>query len=225
MYVVKRVYYFRLHSQSDTRPRFERPVNMPEVENWVTFWLFPPRTGASVRADGAKIQDLAGGGAATDHIVHLMDVFRWMLGDEVKRVYAELSKENGDSQVETHGLVLLEMHSGTVVSIDPSWSYPSAFPTWGDLTMEIVGEKGTLSLDLYKQSPRWYGEDSDKTALLPWMDDMDEGLIADFVESVKEGRSPSITGEDGLRTLSVVKASYKSMETGQFIDLAEIIDS
>ena len=169
--------------------------------------------------------DLAGGGAATDHIVHLMDVFRWMLGDEVKRVYAELSKENDDSQVETHGLVLLEMHSGTIISIDPSWSYPSAFPTWGDLTMEIVGEKGTLSLDLYKQSSRWYAEDSDKTALLPWMDDLDEGLIADFVESVKEGRSPSITGEDGLRTLSVVKASYKSMETGKFIDLAEIIDS
>ncbi len=165
---------------------------------------------------------LSGGGAAADHTVHLTDAIRWMLDDEVRRVYAELETSfSDDGAVEDCGVVLLEMRSGTIVSIDPSWSMPDAYPTWGDLTMEIVGERGTLTLDLFRQSSRWYAAGSAETAWLPWMDDLNEGLIREFVEGVRDGRPPEIAGEDGLRTLEVVEACYAARTAGSFIVLTQ----
>jgi len=165
---------------------------------------------------------LSGGGAAADHTVHLTDAIRWMLGDEARRVYAELETSFRDGgTVEDCGVVLLEMRSGTIVSIDPSWSMPDAYPTWGDLAMEIVGERATLTLDLFRQSSRWYASGSAETSWLPWMDDLDEGLIREFVEGVRDGRPPEIAGEDGLRTLEIVEACYASRQTGNFIELTK----
>ena len=84
-------------------------------------------------------------GAATDHIVHVMDLVRWMLNDEVKSVYAEMDTRFYDIDVEDCGIVSLEMDFLTIVTIDPSWSRPKTFPMWGDVKMEMVGTKGTLS--------------------------------------------------------------------------------
>ena len=163
---------------------------------------------------------LSGGGAAIDHLVHLLDVFHWMLEADVKRVYAELDTRYYDLEVEDCGIVLLEMTNGTVVTIDPSWSRPASYPVWGDFTLEIVGEKGTLSLDLYKQSSVWYPNEEKPAVLWPWLDDLDEGLIADFVDAVRRRAAPAVTGEDGLRTVKVVEACYASVRSGAFVELS-----
>lgn len=155
---------------------------------------------------------LSGGGAATDHIVHVMDLIRWMLQDEVKTVYAELDTRFYDIAVEDCGIVLLELESGVKATIDPSWSRPKTFPTWGDVTMTIIGTKGTLTVDAFKQHTVYYNDKDMKISHLPWANDMDEELINDFLECVKEKRPPFITGVDGLRTLEVVKAAYQSNE-------------
>ncbi|KAB8139239.1 Gfo/Idh/MocA family oxidoreductase [Gracilibacillus oryzae] len=155
-------------------------------------------------------RELSGGGSATDHIVHIMDLLRWMLEDEVRNVYAEFDTRFYDIQVEDCGQVLLELESGVIVSIDPSWSRPQTYPTWGDVTMEVVGTEGTLSVDAFKQHNLFYNDKDGKVQQQPWSEDMDEGLVNDFIACVKEGRKPFITGEDGLRTLEVVKAAYQS---------------
>lgn len=165
---------------------------------------------------------LSGGGAATDHIVHIMDLIRWMLDDEVKNVYAEMDTRFYDLDVEDCGMVSLELESGTIVTIDPSWSRPKTFPTWGDVTMEIVGSKGTLSVDAFKQASLFYNDKAGKAEDLAWADDMDQGLVNDFIACVKEDRAPSITGEDGLRTLEVVKAAYESSQSNQVVTLNRV---
>lgn len=77
-------------------------------------------------------KSLSGGGAATDHIVHLLDLTRWLLNDEVRNIYAELDTKFYDIDVEDCGMVSAELESGIIVSIDPSWSRPpKTFPTWG----------------------------------------------------------------------------------------------
>jgi UDP-N-acetylglucosamine 3-dehydrogenase len=162
-------------------------------------------------------RQLSGGGAATDHIVHVMDIIRWTLNDEVKRVHAELDTRFYDIDVEDCGIVMLEMESGAIVSIDPSWSRPATFPTWGDVTMEIVGTAGTLNLDVFKQSSVFYNDSAKRVQLAPWLDDLDEGLVSDFIGAIKEARPPSISGTDGLRTLEVVKAAYDSFNHKQFV--------
>lgn len=167
-------------------------------------------------------KELSGGGAATDHIVHLMDLVRWMLRDEVKSVYAELDTRFYDIDVEDCGMVSLELESGVIVTIDPSWSRPKTFPTWGDVTMHIIGTKGTLWIDVFKQHALYYNDRGNKWQHLPWAVDMDERLIADFVQCVQDGRAPSITGEDGLRTLEVVKAAYESNQAKQAVTITRL---
>ncbi|HEX7063694.1 MAG TPA: Gfo/Idh/MocA family oxidoreductase [Bacillales bacterium] len=169
-------------------------------------------------------KELSGGGSATDHIVHIMDLIRWMLNDEVRNVYAELDTRFYDIDVEDCGMVSLELESGVIVSIDPSWSRPKTFPRWGDAEMNITGTKGTLFVDAFRQNSQFYNDRDDKIEDLPWADDPDERLISDFIQCVQEGREPSITGEDGLRTLEVVKAAYESSQTGKVIKLNRVMD-
>ncbi|MEY8749852.1 Gfo/Idh/MocA family protein [Alkalicoccobacillus gibsonii] len=167
-------------------------------------------------------KDQSGGGAATDHIVHLMDLLRWTLKDEVASVYAEFDQRFYDIEVEDCGLVQLEMESGTLVTIDPSWSRPKSFPTWGDVTLEIVGTKGVLSVDALKQHSVLYNDEINRIERKSWAADMDELLVDDFIDCVKTGRAPFISGEDGLRTLEVVKAAYQSDHEKQSIKLNRI---
>ncbi|MFD1173366.1 Gfo/Idh/MocA family protein [Oceanobacillus picturae] len=162
---------------------------------------------------------LSGGGAATDHIVHIMDLLRWMLQDEVKSVYAEFDTLFYDIKVEDAGLVTLELESGIIATIDPSWSRPKTFPIWGDVTMEIIGTEGSLVVDAFKQHSVLYNDQTGKIEHKPWSEDMDERLVHDFIDCVKTGRKPAITGIDGLRTLEVVKAAYRSNELKETVKL------
>ncbi|WP_066189734.1 Gfo/Idh/MocA family protein [Gracilibacillus timonensis] len=165
---------------------------------------------------------MSGGGAATDHIVHLLDVTRWLLNDEVKSVYAELDTKFHSIDVEDCGIVSLEMESGVIFTIDPSWSRPNVFPTWGDVTMEVVGTKGSLTIDAFKQHFLLYNDRENAVQQLPWVDDMDQGLVNDFVQCIQTKRPASITGEDGLRALEVVKAAYQSAEINQVVTMERI---
>lgn len=167
-------------------------------------------------------KELSGGGSATDHIVHIMDVIRWIFEDEVKTVYAELDTRFYDIDVEDCGMVSLELESGMIVSIDPSWSRPKTYPTWGNVVMHFVGTKGNLSVDAFKQHSLYYNDVEEKIQELPWSEDMDARLIEDFIGCVKSKGTPSITGMDGLRTLEVVKAAYQSSELNKTITLRRV---
>lgn len=164
--------------------------------------------------------NLSGGGCATDHIVHIVDTLRWILKDEVKSVYAEFDTRFYEIEVEDCGHVILEFESGTVVTVDPSWSRPKTFPIWGDVTLEFFGEQGTLAVDAFKQHTLLFNDRDNKLEHLVWADDMDEILIQDFLQCVNQSRAPFITGEDGLRTLEVVKAAYQSNQQKKEITLS-----
>ena len=162
---------------------------------------------------------LAGGGAVMDHTVHVVDLLRWMLKREVVSVYAEIDSRLHGLDIDDCGILNLELDGGVIVTQDASWSRLECFPTWGDVTMEFVGDKGATFLDLFKQKIDLYSVEETKTLWINWGDDMDQGLIGDFVAMVREGREPSITGEDGLRALEVTLAAYLSAQTGEKVAL------
>lgn len=158
----------------------------------------------------------SGGGAVIDHTVHIVDLMRWMLSSEVKKVYAEIDRRFYDIKTDDCGMLSMEFANGVIATQDPSWSRPyKSFPTWGDVTMEIIGTKGVISLDAFKQKLNLYQEDKPGLDYVDWSDDMDKGLIEDFVDTVRNKRTPSITGYDGLKALEVALAAYKSAKTKQ----------
>jgi predicted dehydrogenase len=153
---------------------------------------------------------LSGGGAVLDHTVHVIDLMRWFMNSEVKEVYAEIDTRFSDTLIDDCGLLTLEFENGVFASHDPSWSRCESFPTWGDVTLEIIGTEGVTRVDAFAQHLVHYSDKSRKANHPFWGNDMDKGLIKDFVECITENRDPSISGLDGLRAMEVALAAYES---------------
>ncbi|MGC4379341.1 Gfo/Idh/MocA family oxidoreductase [Fictibacillus sp. Mic-4] len=156
------------------------------------------------------IKSLSGGGAVMDHTVHVVDIMRWFMNAEVTEVYAEADQFFSD-QIDDCGLLTLEFDNGVFATLDCSWSRNKAYPTWGDVTLEVIGTEGTIFIDAFGQKLNVYSDKSGANWHY-WGDDMDAGLVKDFIECIKEDREPSITGEDGLKAVEVALAAYKAAE-------------
>ena len=155
---------------------------------------------------------LAGGGAAMDHTVHAADAIRWLLDQEFTRVHAELGSFIYGLDVEDCGVLTCDLAGGAFASIDCSWSRPQTFPTWGGVTLHVVGEKATVDIDVFRQALTHYDDTAGRTRLVGWGDDLTARMVADFVDAILADRPVPITGEDGLRALEVVVAAYGSAE-------------
>jgi predicted dehydrogenase len=161
--------------------------------------------------------ELAGGGAIMDHTVHLVDVMRWYLGDEVSEVYAQSNRvfHADEVQVETGALEMITFRNGVFATIDASWSRPPYWPTWGGLTFEMVTERGAVLVDGFKQNVTLYSHADQRPTWQFWGSDINLAMLADFVEAICTGRQPRVTGSDGYRALEATLAAYESARTGQ----------
>lgn len=163
---------------------------------------------------------LSGGGAVMDHTVHVADALRWITGKEFTEVYCEAGNLfHKDLGIDDVGSLHMTMEGGLIVSHVASWNRPKSFPTWGDVTMELIGEKGVLSVDAFNQKLDVYNDEATKGEWANWGDNADLALIADFVASVDEQHEPSPTGEDGLRAVEVTAAAYRSLKQKRVVTL------
>jgi UDP-N-acetylglucosamine 3-dehydrogenase len=165
---------------------------------------------------------LAGGGAAMDHTVHAADAIRWLLEDDFTRVHAELGSFIYGLDVEDCGVLTCDLAGGAFASIDCSWSRPQSFPTWGGVTLHVVGEKATVDIDVFRQALTHYDDTAGRTRLLGWGDDLTARMVADFVDAILAGRPVPISGEDGLRALEVALAAYRSSESGRPVAITDL---
>jgi len=161
--------------------------------------------------------ELAGGGALIDHTVHLADLFRWMLDVEVKSVYAEVDSFFGAGETDDAAILTLELAGGTFAdgvfaTIDPSWSRGDGYPTWGDVTLRIVGTSGVLDVDPFARPLRTFDHETGVPSWSYTGEDMNALMLAEFLRGVAEGEPSGASGLDGLRTLEVVLAAYRSAE-------------
>ncbi|WP_424937056.1 MULTISPECIES: Gfo/Idh/MocA family protein [Bacteria] len=155
--------------------------------------------------------ELAGGGALVDHVVHCADLLDELLGeraDTVRAVSNRFLHAERELAVETGGLVTLRYPSGVAATIDCSWSWPMSSPTWGGLTLQIVAERGTITVSPFAKGVA--GHDATGETWTPVGADLDALLLAEFVAAVREGRAPQPDGAVGVRTVEIVAAALAS---------------
>ncbi len=159
---------------------------------------------------------LSGGGAVIDHTVHVIDLLRWFWGSEVSEVFAEIGYNvfTDVSPIDDAGLLSFKLANGIYGTLDTSWSRPSSYPTWGDVKIEVLGEKGLVCVDAFAQKLSVSSNQKGNTQWIGWGSDMDYGLVHDFIDMVRTGRQPSITGMDGLRAMEVALAAYEAAKSG-----------
>ena len=162
----------------------------------------------------------AGGGALTDHLVHVLDLIDALWpGVAVSSVYAVANRIlYPDAAVETAGLasLRLELATGAVpVTIDASWSRPEGYATWGGLTLRVIGSGGISELDPFALRVGGHLSSTGNAAWISYGPDLDALLLDAFLSVVAGEAVAAPDGAAGTRGLAVVLAAYESVRTGQ----------
>jgi len=168
----------------------------------------------------------SGGGPMYNLGVHWIDLFRWMLEDEVVEVSGRNIKVNTQYDIEDNSFAHLRFSRGPVVALDISYTVPDAFPYGRDLYLAARGTKGAISW-----SPAYEGEKDvvfvcsdhgqfvgaprrqlvfELTPTKGYSGIMGLDYVRNFVDCILNDRSPAISGRDGVAALRVVEAIYAS---------------
>lgn len=163
--------------------------------------------------------ELSGGGAMVDHLVHVADLLESLFSAQPKTVYAQSNRITYAHQdrVETGGIVSIEYANGLKATIDCSWNRPPAFPTWGGLTLQLVGSAGIVDVDPFAQAVTGF---ADRAAHYSWGDDLDALMLDEFLSAIAAGRRPQPDGAASLRTVQIVEAAYQSAQANQPVTIA-----
>ena len=178
--------------------------------------------------------EIDGGGCLMNQGIHLVDLFAWFMDDvtEVRAFTATVGRERID--VETLAVALLKFAGGARGVVEATTlAYPELEPR-----IEIFGSRGTvafnhdrlLGMDLLEPTP---AEAAARERLLARFGEPDEAdpepgdkpppgtpvgsldmghapVFADFVEAIREGRDPLVTGAEARRAVELIAAIYAS---------------
>lgn len=162
---------------------------------------------------------------------HLVDVLRYVLDDEVKRVYAVARKGVLQSHgVDTHDVHLstLEFAGGAVVAMENSWVLSEQNPMVYDFRVDLVGDKGQVSGNpSHNGGITKMGAEGlrfgDTIGVTPTGPGRIGGFvlesIARFVDMVLHDAPPLASVEDGLTATRILTAIERSAASGQPVDL------
>lgn len=173
-----------------------------------------------------KRREEMGGGALIDGGVHYIHGLR-MIGGEIASVYAlePAAKFNAMEGEETIQL-LMRYESGATANFNYSWGYhgnPSA-PVY-----LVVGTDGSIAYHPGAKVNALYKIGRPKPGKLPFNKPFsigplhrrhgDESTFAEFLDCIQTGRRPAIPLAEGLKDLAIAEAAYKSLATGQAVQV------
>lgn len=145
---------------------------------------------------------------------HLIDLIRWLTGEEIDEVYAELGHMH-DFEVEDTGQLCFTLADDTPVFVDTSWSTPEDNDAWEDARLDILGNAGNLSIDCFGQTFKHVARDHGGVRQTYWGTDATEAVISEFVQAIETDQAPSASALDGLRQVEVIDAAYRSAEANE----------
>lgn len=158
--------------------------------------------------------DASGGGAMIDHVVHVADLLRRILGENPSGVHAQVGTNRFEGASDDTAIVTVDFPSGVFASIDASWSKPTSYKTWGNVNLTIVGEKGVVELALFVQGLDVYSDPKGKHRHIGTGSNLDQMMINDFLLAVQTGSSPKSSLEDGLWASDIAIKAYQSVAAG-----------
>jgi len=189
-------------------------------------WYRPPEYYAESSWRGTLAMD--GGGALINQGVHTLDLMLWIFG-EVTSVQAMCRTALHQIEAEDTLTALLEFANGALGVLQAT---TSAFPGY-PRRLELTGSNGTviidqdrlLAADLKNPSVRLLQgseADSNASSSSPVVSDArgHQAVLEDFLNAIRTGAEPRCNGQEGRRSLALVRAIYKACKTGARVPAA-----
>jgi predicted dehydrogenase len=164
------------------------------------------------------------GGTLMNQCSHNIDLLQWMLGGNVKRIYAVTRNYNHDYiEAEDFGVAIVEFDNGTVGIIEGT---ANVYPRNLEETLSVFGETGTVVIGGLAvnriQTWRFPNEEEHPFMRLPDPETVYGNghvpLFEDFVEAIVEDRKPYVSGEDGKKAVEIILGIYKSAKEGEPVE-------
>ncbi len=161
--------------------------------------------------DWRNDSDMNGGGVMIDGGIHKASLLSFLAGNPSEVYAAEVPSAQPGLAAEDGVFAMLRFPDGLVGVINHSWSAgPYNGLPWATVSgsrASIAFELGGNWIDIIGPAGRRRQTLSDDHAGLA-------GMVQEFHQCVREGRPPSMTGEEGLRDVALVEACYNSMRSG-----------
>jgi len=177
----------------------------------------------------------SGGGPIYNLGVHWIDLFRWLLQDEVAEVSGQNVKIDRRYDIEDNSYAHLRFRRGTILALDISYTVPDSFPWGRDLYIGLRGTRGVLSwapayegqkdvLQICSDDPALGGAplrnvDFSLERVQGYSGYMGREYVRAFAASILTGEAPPITGEDGVAALHVVEAVYRAAAEKRWVEV------
>jgi len=161
------------------------------------------------------------GGVLLNQAIHVVDLLCWLLGPvaEVSAVTATLAHE---MEAEDTAVATLRFASGALGVVAASTATRPGLPAELNLFFEAgavgVHDDRVVRWDVPEPAPAppadvGAGSGASDPAAITALGHLRQWR--DIVVALREGREPSVTGEDGLATAAVVLSAYESARTGR----------
>jgi predicted dehydrogenase len=153
-------------------------------------------------------REKSGGGALMDLGPHVFGALEFLLDSPLTLTGALLAHPKGSraKDPEVHCAALLRAKTGAIGTVNVGWA-----DTGYQNRYYFFGTKGTLSLNLAKGEPmtlQFRGKEGkefpplDKGSFAP-------SIYEHFIDCIRTGKKPWVSGEEGLRTVELIEAGYR----------------
>ena len=168
-----------------------------------------------------------------DMAIHTFDAARLISGaDPVAVTCYEWNPAGSWYQHGASAVAIFEMSGGLVYTYRGSWCAEGLSTTW-ECDWRVIGQRGSAKWDgqqqLTAQVVKATGEfhsELESAAIPAEVDPAKigghEGLIREFVECVRSGRTPETSGADNIHSLAMVHAAIRSAELGRRVQIGEV---
>ncbi len=169
-------------------------------------------------------------GVIVDLAIHEIYVLKYLIGSKVKRVYAETAQRfhssNEDLVVGT-----IRFENGILGIVNANWLTPKKVRQ-----IKVTGEKGMFVADYITQELYFYekqfaskysdfksgfkmGTEGKNVKVDIKSSEPLRNELVEFISSIKDNKSPAVTGKDGLEALDIAQKFIESAKTGKSITI------
>jgi predicted dehydrogenase len=173
------------------------------------------------------VNDRETGGVLNYAGTHNIDLVCWFMSSKPVRVYAEMGQLVLEGQDFTDSAVMTFLfENGGVAAMYESFGYPDPYPHGVDRSLEVLGKKGSLVVDLMRQPLAVHSSEGfqihDAVTWPRVNGELRGALLTEvehFVRAVREGRPVLTSGETGLRAVRLANAAREAFTTGRAVSV------